>query len=58
MCIPYANAIASIMYAMVYTRPDISHAVSVINRYMGNSSKMHWQVVKWILRYLQGTTDV
>ena len=37
--VPYVNAIGSLMYAMVSTRPDISHAVSVVNRYMENPSK-------------------
>ena len=56
--VPYASAVGSIMYAMVCTRPDISHAVSIVSRYMGNLGKMHWQAVKWILRYLRGTIDV
>lgn len=57
-CIPYANAIGALMYAMVCTRPDISHAVSMVSRYMNNPGKVHWQAVKWILRYIYGTVDV
>ncbi|GFY82365.1 hypothetical protein Acr_02g0006050 [Actinidia rufa] len=30
--VPYANAVGALMYAMVCTRPDISHAVSMVNR--------------------------
>jgi ATP-binding cassette subfamily B (MDR/TAP) protein 1 len=45
------------MYAMVCTRLDISHAVGVVSRYMSNPGKQHWEVVKWILRYLRGTTE-
>uniref|UniRef100_A0A5B7BYT4 Reverse transcriptase Ty1/copia-type domain-containing protein n=1 Tax=Davidia involucrata TaxID=16924 RepID=A0A5B7BYT4_DAVIN len=56
--IPYANAVGALMYAMVCTRPDISHAVSMVSRYMHNPGKGHWQAVKWILRYIQGTVDV
>ncbi|KAF2322037.1 hypothetical protein GH714_005933 [Hevea brasiliensis] len=56
--VPYSSAVGSIMYAMVCTRPDISHAVSVMSRYMACPGKEHWQVVKWILRYLKSTTDV
>jgi hypothetical protein len=44
------------MYAMVCTRPDIAHVVAVVSRYMNNPGKEHWEVVKWILRYLKGTT--
>ena len=56
--VPYANAVGSLMYAMVCTRPDISQAVSVVSRYMHNPGKGHWQAVRWILRYLQNTLDV
>lgn len=56
--IPYANAVGALMYAMVCTRPDISHAVSMVSRYMHNPGKEHWQAVRWILRYLHGTVDV
>jgi hypothetical protein len=44
------------MYAMVCIRPDIAHAVGVMSRYMNNPGKEHWEEVKWILRYLRGTT--
>ncbi|PKI57312.1 hypothetical protein CRG98_022311 [Punica granatum] len=54
--VPYASAIGSIMYAMVCTRPDIAHAVGVVSRYMSNPGKQHWEEVKWIFRYLRGTT--
>ena len=32
--IPYASAVGSLMYAMVHTRPDITHAVGVLSRFM------------------------
>ena len=56
--VPYSNAVGSLMYAMVCTRPDISHAVGIVSRYMHNPGKGHWQAVKWILRYIQKTMDV
>eukprot|EP00253_Pinus_taeda_P025925 PITA_25925 len=34
--VPYANAVGNLMYAMVSTRPDISHAVGVVSRFMAN----------------------
>jgi hypothetical protein len=45
------------MYAMVCTRPDIGHAVGVVSMFMWNPGKAHWEAVKWILRYLRGTTE-
>ena len=55
--VPYASTVGSLLYAMVCTRPDISHAVGVVSRYMNNPGKEHWMAVKWILRYLKGTTN-
>jgi len=55
--VPYALAVGSLMYAMVYTRLDITHAVGVVRRYMKNPGKEHWMVVKWILKYLRGTKN-
>jgi len=55
--VPYANAIGSLMYAMICTRPDLAYAVSMVSRYMHNSGKKHWSVVKWIFRYLKGYVD-
>ena len=42
------------MYAMVCTRSNLAQAMSV---YMANSGSVHWQAVKWILRYLEGTSN-
>ena len=37
--VPYANSIGCLMYAMVCTRPDISHAVGVVSKYTTNIRK-------------------
>ncbi|KAE8666201.1 Retrovirus-related Pol polyprotein from transposon TNT 1-94 [Hibiscus syriacus] len=55
--VSYASTIGSLMYAMVCTRPDIAHAVGAVSRYMNNPGKVHWEAVKWILRYLRGTKN-
>jgi hypothetical protein len=56
--VPYSSAVGSLMYAMVYSRPDLAHAMSVVSRYMTNPSKEHWNAVQWIFRYLRGTSNV
>nr|GEU35065.1 retrovirus-related Pol polyprotein from transposon TNT 1-94 [Tanacetum cinerariifolium] len=56
--VPYANAVGSLMYLMVCTRPDISYAVSIVSKYLANPGKNYWEAVKWILKYLKGTVDV
>ncbi|GJX95458.1 retrotransposon protein, putative, ty1-copia subclass [Tanacetum coccineum] len=37
--VPYALAVGSIMYAMTYTRPDVSFALSMVSRHQQNSGK-------------------
>uniref|UniRef100_A0A2N9HLW0 Integrase catalytic domain-containing protein n=1 Tax=Fagus sylvatica TaxID=28930 RepID=A0A2N9HLW0_FAGSY len=56
--IPYSSAVGSLMYAMVCTWPDIAHAVGVVSRFMVNPSKEHWEAVKWIFRYLRGSSKL
>ena len=46
-CVPYVNSIGCLMYAMVCTRPDISHAVGVVSKYIENKGKEHWKALKW-----------
>ncbi|KAH9669014.1 hypothetical protein KPL70_021617 [Citrus sinensis] len=53
---PYAQVVGSLMYAMVCTRSDIAYAVSVVSRYLSCPGKVHWNAVKWIMRYLKGSS--
>ncbi|KAL2533355.1 Retrovirus-related Pol polyprotein from transposon TNT 1-94 [Abeliophyllum distichum] len=55
--VPCANAVGSVMYTMVYTRPDVAHAISTLSRFMVNLSHEHWEALKWLLRYLKGTSN-
>jgi len=53
--VPYANAVGSLMYAMVCTRPDLAYSVSLVSKFMENLGKTHQQALKWILRYIKGS---
>lgn len=55
--VPYREAIGSLMYLMVSTRPDLAYAVGLVGRYMEHPGIEHWQAVKWIFRYVCGTLD-
>ena len=55
--VPYASAVGSLMYAMVYTRPDIAQAMGVLSQFMANPRRVHWDAVKRVFRYLRGTSD-
>ncbi|KAE8734714.1 Mitogen-activated protein kinase 10 [Hibiscus syriacus] len=50
--------LGSLMFAMICTRPDIAQAVRVVSRYMANPGKEHWNIVKRIMRYIKGTSNV
>lgn len=41
--ISYSSVVGCLMYAMILTRPVISCAISVLNRYMANPSKECWK---------------
>ena len=42
--VPYASAVGSLMYAMLYTRPDICFVVGMVNKYQSNPRQEHWTV--------------
>ena len=44
--IPYRQAIGSLMYLMVSTRPDIASSIQVFAKYMQNPGIEHWEGVK------------
>ena len=56
--VPYSNIVRSVMYMMICTRPDISHAISVVSRYMSCPGREHWLALKGILKYLRGSSDL
>ena len=54
---PYREAVGSLMYAAIGTRPDISFAVNQVARFCDNPGPPHWEAVKRIFCYLKGTRD-
>jgi hypothetical protein len=54
---PYHEAIGSLMYAAVATRPNIAFAVSTLSQFLNNSGDLHWEATKRVFRYLAGTKD-
>ena len=51
----YQEAVGSLTYAAITTRPDIAYATSLVGRFASNPSVLHWQAVKRILHYIQET---
>jgi hypothetical protein len=56
--VPYASAIGILQYAQVCTRPDLAFITGVLGRYQSNPGIEHWNMVKKILRYVQGIKDL
>jgi reverse transcriptase-like protein len=53
--VPYREAVGSLMYAAMGTRPDIAFATSTVAQFSENPGWAHWEAVKQIFRYLMGT---
>ncbi|CAM8922241.1 unnamed protein product [Rhodiola kirilowii] len=56
--IPYSNALGSLMYAMIATRPDLSYAVSLLSRYMSKPGKYHWYALKHVIAYVNSSAEL
>ncbi|CAA7029216.1 unnamed protein product [Microthlaspi erraticum] len=55
---PYSSAVGSIMYAMIGSRPDLAYGIGLVSRFMSRPGSIHWEAVKWLLRYIKGSLDV
>lgn len=55
--VPNRQAVGSIMYAALTTRPDISFIAGQIAQQCENPGLDHWKAVKRVLKYLAGTRD-
>jgi hypothetical protein len=53
---PYREAVGSMMYMMLCTRPDIANAVGCVAKYCDSYDSSHVTAVKRILRYLNTTS--
>ena len=55
--VPYREAIGSLMYCAVATRPDIAFPFGLLSQFLENPGRIHWEAVKRIFRYLAGTKN-
>ena len=56
--VPYREAVGSLMYASMGTRPDVTFATSTVAQFLENPGMAHWEAVKRIFRYLKGTKEM
>jgi len=53
--IPYRQAVGSLLWLALGTRPDISYAVGQVAKFNANPGLVHWNAVLKIFRYLKHT---
>lgn len=51
----YRHDVGSLMFAVMYTRPDLAEAVSKLARYFNEPRKKHRHALKRTLRYVRKT---
>lgn len=56
--VPYREAVGSLMFLTIVSRPDLAYAVNSVSRYLNKHDHSHWQAVKRIFRYLISTSDL
>ena len=56
--IPYNEAVGSLMYATLGTRPDICYAVQTVSKFNNKLGLAHWEAIKRIFKYLIGTKNL
>ena len=54
--LPYLSVIGTLMYLANYTHPDIVFSINLLVKYGSAPTQRHWNCIKHMLRYLQGTT--
>jgi hypothetical protein len=50
----YQRLVGRLIY-LCHTRPDITHAVNVVSRYMHDPIEQYMETVRRILRYIKGS---
>lgn len=55
--VPYTSIFGSLIYAMDCMRLDIFQTMGVLSFYMANPSRVHWDEVKRVFKYLRGNFE-
>jgi hypothetical protein len=56
--IPYAEAIGSVLWPVIISRPDAAFAVGILSQFIQNPGPAHWEGVKWLITYLGSTKNL
>ena len=59
MCgIPYMEAISSVLWPVVVSRPDAAFTVSTLSQFIQNPGPTHWEALKHMIVFLRSTKDL
>lgn len=50
----YRTIVGALQYATI-KRPDVACPINKLCQFMSTPTEVHWQVVKWVLQYVQDT---
>ena len=56
--VPYREAVGSLNYLAIVSRPDIAFATSNVSKFLNRHNKSNWNAVKRILSYLAGASSL
>lgn len=55
--LPYRELVGALGYLVSGTRPDIAHAVRNLGKHLANFDVTHYELARYVLRYLKATAD-
>lgn len=54
-CFPYREAVGSLMYLAIVSRPDLAFAMSLLSQVLDKPKAKHYSMLKRIFKYIGGT---
>ena len=56
--VPYSEAIGSVLWPVVVSRPDAAYAIGILAQFIQNPGLAHWEALKRLITYLGSTKDL
>ena len=56
--VPYSEAIRSVLWPAIVSRPDITFAVGILSQFIQSLGQAHWEALKRVINYLHTTKDL
>ena len=56
--VPYSEAIGSVLWLVVVSRPDAAYAVGTLSQFIQNLGPAHWEALKQVISYLGSTKNL